>query len=277
MAAPSPIWRPAGATVLLYFQPNTGANQFADRVTVTDIYKGAYDTCTAGLLRRGTYGTGFRAGWVVTSSKVERERGFIGTLTINWETGGPSADSAFLPLDDFEEESIELNPKVERNKEFYGTTWPGNPNDKISDETISLVYQAAHAGTVQGRQAALDDLNALAGTAANDQYLWGIVLLDLLRSGAETYYLGGTRYRWYWHSFTLPGTSTARPSPNYYRTRGGFRQAPQGPLAGSFPTDMDWLRLADTVSPVGVNGSCYKITSTWLGGPFGHWSDVLYS
>jgi hypothetical protein len=276
MSAPTPIWRPAGSTSLLYFTPDTGPIQLADRVTITDIYQGTYNTCVGAVLRRGTFGTGSRAGWVVTSCKVDQSRGNVGKLTINWEAGGPSADSSFLPLDDFEEESIELNPKVERHPHFLGTTWPGNPNDKISEETITLAYDAAHASTISGRQSALDSLNKLY-TDDPDQYAWGIVLLDLLRSGGESYYLGGTRYRWHWHSFTLPPTSIARPSPDYYRTLGGFRQAPRGPLAGSLPSNMQWLRLADTVSPVGVNGSCYKITSTWLGGPSGHWSDILYA
>jgi len=37
-----------------------------------------------------------------------------------------------------------------------------------------------------------------------------------------------------------------------------------------------WLRLADSLNHAGVNGSMYKITRTWVGGPAGYWDPDLY-
>jgi hypothetical protein len=48
-----------------------------------------------------------------------------------------------------------------------------------------------------------------------------------------------------------------------------------GPMMGD--ASRSWLRLADVPEPAGVNGSVYKITSTWLGGSDGHWDKLLYS
>ena len=89
--------------------------------------------------------------------------------------------------------------------------------------------------------------------------------MDWLNHGHESYYLAGLKYMYIHHYFTLPTI-----------TMGGIIQSPTlGPLAGD--ATFSWLRLADAPEPVGVNGSVIRITSTWLGGPNGHWDPILYS
>lgn len=277
---PPVIWR--GNTGLI---PQwSGADlQLADRITDTDVYRGPIALCRYYALLRGTFGSGVnfdgtngpgaRLGWVVTSSTVNRERKGIGVLTIKWEVGGPWANSRFLPLDDFRSETIELYPKVERNKHMRGVSYPGNPNDRIAATTIALCYTAVH-GVVPARDKARGEILNMAGrtiapptgTTWADQAAWGIVLLDWLDHGAETYYQAGTKYIHIWHSFTWPTLSNGgiiEPFPN------------AGPRAGD--ASLSWLRLADNPEPAGVNGSVFKITSTWLGGPGGHWDPILYS
>jgi hypothetical protein len=244
-------------------------------VVLTDKYKATYANAESNLVLRGTYGTGSRAGMVCTSSRADGQRGGIGQLTINWEPGGAEADPFFLPLDDFDSQPVELYPKVERHKEFSGAgTGP------IMLDTIALAYQAAHAANASLRQSSIDVINALPTTLGNplgtDQKNYALELLRLLSLGAETYYLAGIKYQFYWHSFALPPYTTTIPAPSGHLTRGGFTQDPQGPLNGTFPTDMEWLRLADALQCIGCNGSCFKVTSTWLGGPGGHWDSKLY-
>jgi hypothetical protein len=264
------IWRPGQFLVKQYTGPSL---KLADRVTNIDVWRGPIALCWSNALLRGTYGIGDRGGWVVTSSDVKWEKMSIGTLTINWEVGGPFAPAYLLPLDDWREETVELYPKVERNKHMYGVSYPGNPGDVIAQDTVALCYQAVHGATAQARADARTQVLGMAsrssapptGSAWGDQADWAIVLLSWLQAGHETYYLAGVKTTYIRHYFTQPMT-----------TLGGFIQAPLwGPRAGDIM--LSWLRLADALEPVGVNGSVYKVTSTWLGGPGGHWDPVLYA
>jgi hypothetical protein len=264
------VWK---GSLLLVTQPGSGKITLTDRVTTTDIYRGPINLCYSSLLRRGTFGTGGRLGWVVTSSTVDPERKGIGLLTINWELGGSSANPAYLPLDEFELQPVELNPKVERHPLMYGTTYPGNPHDCIGIETIALCYTAINGATIGVRKQAVQTILNLAsresapptGTTWADQGAWAVVLLDWLSHGQETYYEAGLRYSWIWYSFTVPTT-----------TMGGFTQAPLGPLYGCFPANASALRLADSVQSAGVNGSAFKVTSNWLIGRNGFWNPIMY-
>jgi hypothetical protein len=219
------------------------------------------------------YGSGFRLGWVVTGSNVEAERKGIGVLTINWEIGGPYANPALLPLDDYRSESVELYPKVERNKQMYGPEYPGNPGDRIAVKTIARCYDAAHGVSPRRDQsrAWIENLyegvdeDPPEGSSWADQWVFATMLLDWLDHGHETYYQAGTKYSYIWHSFVFPtlhAGAVIEPCPT------------GGPRMGD--ASLSWLRLADNPEPAGVNGSVHKITSTWLGGPNGHWDPNLY-
>jgi hypothetical protein len=206
----------------------------------------------------------------VTSSKVSSERKGIAALSISWEVGGPYANPALLPLDDFRCESVELYPKVERN---HNLTNPGGESVGICTLAISLCYQAVHGVPTKDSEARKAVMNMAARTSTPpagstwaDQAILAQLLLAWLDKGFETYYLAGIKYSHVWYSFEFPALSeggVVEPFPT------------GGPLAGS--AAFSWLRLADTPEPAGVNGSVYKITSTWIGGPNGHWDPVLYS
>jgi hypothetical protein len=246
--------------------------QASDRNTGTDTYRGPLAQCYASILLRGTFGTGTRLGWVVTSSTVKAERKGIGLLAINWEVGGPDANPALLPLADFRSEEVELYPKVERNPQMFGPGYPGNPNDRITAQVIAMCYGALHHAPPLCDQlrAQIETLNLCTdeppeGTTWADQWLFATLLLDWLDHGNETYYLAGTKYSWIWYTFVWPTLSNGGiivPFPT------------AGPRMGD--ASLSWLQLADNPEPAGVNGSVYKITSTWLGGPNGHWDPNLY-
>lgn len=228
----------------------SGRITFADRVTLVDIFEGQYADCVAGLLARGVFGVGARAGWVCTSSMAEQiERGGVSRLTINWEAGGVFATEP-LPADDFSLQPQELYPRIERSPFFNGITQP----------TLALAYQTINGATNVARQAALDRLNTLADST---QKALGLALSSKLQKGEETFYLAYMRYIWISWSYTFPSLSI-----------GGVISAPGGPLTGRFGS-FSSLRLADSVEPAGVNGSMFKIMRTWLVAQSGYWDTDL--
>lgn len=245
---PLPIWKGFSGLII---QPESGKLSLSDRATFTDVYKGPAATCEGGVLRRGTFGSGDRAGWVVTSSISENEKGGIGKLTINWEAGGASASAGLLPLSEFDSQVVELYPKIERNAFFAG----------ITRDTISAAYAAVLGATKAQRDAAYAYVSGLSDPT---QQNLGLKLISKLQMGEESWYLAGMRYMYIWYSFTAPALNM-----------GGYVDSPA--FATTFGiASYDWLRLADFVQAAGVNGSAFKVTSTWLGGPGGYWDTDIY-
>lgn len=247
MPSISPLWF---GTTNLVLQAESGDIELADRSTRTDIYSGPYSTCVAGLLSRGTFGTGTRDGWVVARSKASHSKGGIGRLEITWEAAGSNSGCS-LPSDDFDLQPVELYPRVERNSYFASLT----------TATLALAYSTVQSATPEARSRAKATLDGLSNST---QKTLGLALADKLQKGVETFYMAGVRYTAYSHSWTVPTL-----------TIGGSIQAPAGPLSGKFGT-MSGLRLADGLQPVGVNGSMFKLSRIWLLGPAGHWDSDLY-
>jgi hypothetical protein len=260
MAVKKPRW--AGIRTLTA-TPESGQIVLGERSTLKDVYEGTYANCVAGLLARGTFGTGTRAGFVVTNCQVDSIKGARGKLVINWEPGGASATWP-LPCADFSCETIELYPRTERHALFNDHSVGGSSAD-ISLQMLALVYAAIHAATREAKLAAQQQVYNYSDTWQSDM---GVVLLDKLRKGEETFYMAGMKYTWWDFSYTMPTL-----------TLGGIIQAPAGPgsIPSGLPSNLSWLRLADGLQPVGVNGSMYKHTRTFMGGPTGHWDTDLYS
>lgn len=241
-----------------------GAMAIADRVTVTDTYTGPVWLCEQMQLPRGTYGSGFRSGWVCTGCSTAPQGAGLCQLTINWELGGPGANPDWKPLETFSLEVIELNPKVERHDYFKDVT----------DEELELIKQSVHGQSSEKRSAALDALNSLYLDPSYPPEKVQVIedLMSLLLKGVETYYLVGLKYTRTQYFFTVPALSL-----------GGTLSDPEGdfaPYLATYGGDIEafsWLRQADIISPVGVHGSTYKVDSTWLGAPGGHWSPILYT
>lgn len=219
------------------------------------------------MLARGTFGTGYRSGWVVNQCTCANERGAIGTLTIEWEAGGAAAVQP-LPIGNFACESQELYPKIERNTFFDG----------IDPFTVNLAQNAilshvdANGKPLTPRGWLATQITTTNGYAAGDiptQLAFASNLLNKLSRGEETFYLCGFRYWYEIFSYTMPTLS-----------RGAVTGTPGGPLAGLLASNTSWLRLADCVETSGVPGSMVKITVTWLGGPvyggLGYWDPNLY-
>jgi hypothetical protein len=252
------IWK--GPTNALVYQPNAPRLVYGDRVKAVDIYKGPQSLCAESMLARGTFGTGLRAGWVVNQCTCDTSRGDIGTLTIEWEAGGSSADQP-LPVGEFSLEPQEIYPKVERNPFFTG----------ITADTVSAVYNCLYSFDRSGANSANTIIqervtNAQDGGTPGTQTAFAFELLHKLQNGEESYYIAGYRYSFSTYSYTAPSLSP-----------GGIIGTPGGPIAGDLPGSVQWLRLADKIEPAGVNGSMYKLTQNWIGGPSGYWDSDLYA
>jgi len=277
-------------TTLLFSATESGTLVAGDRVRFTDVLYGPTALCYSSQPPRGAFGTSNfnstslnRAGWVVNQSTVANQRGGIGKLTIEWEAGGSSATMA-LPAGECRIEPQELYPRIEKNKYFQGTT-------PLLPVNVKIAYNAANLVTPDGAAPVNDvfyiALFGRAAIAANptaqpptpalpaiDPAITDATQLALARAlytkllrGEETYYLAGWRYTSIIYSYTLPTINI-----------GAVLQSPNGigPITIADST-IGWLRLADLVEPAGVNGSMWKITRTWLGGPNGHWDADLYA
>lgn len=262
------IWK--GPTNALVLQPNSPRLVYGDRVKAVDIYKGQQSLCAESMIARGTFGTGFRSGWVCNQCTVDTSRGDIGTLTIEWEAGGSEADQP-LPTGDFTLEPQEIYPKVERNPFFDGIcsdTIRGVYNGLYSVQQAGSSYPASKYIS-DGANTAANATPAFYGSAINSingQIQLGQELLSKLTNGEESYYIASYRYSFSTYSYTAPGLST-----------GGIIGTPGGPISGDLPNGIVWLRLADKIEPAGVNGSMFKLTENWIGGPTGYWDSDLYS
>jgi hypothetical protein len=295
-----------GPTNALVYQPNSPRLVYGDRVKAVDIYKGVQALCAESMLARGTFGTGFRAGWVVNQCTCDTSRGQVGTLTIDWEAGGSEADQP-LPVGDFSLEPQEIYPKIERNA-FFGNMVEGGeivPGSGILPETVRGAYNAMYSfqqdpsktpqyflnQSINGSTANVNGVSVTFGginfashpnTNANAQYAFGNALVGKLANGEESYYIAGYRYSYDLYSYTEPTLSEGGIIAN--RLEGDVLQYPNsaqydlgGPLNAAVPDNQGWLRLADKVEPAGVNGSMYRLTITWLGGPNGLWDPDLYT
>jgi hypothetical protein len=253
---PTINWK--GPTNALVIQPNSPKLVYSDRVKATTIMKGVQALCAASMLPRGTFGTGIYAGWVINQSTVDTERGAIGTLTYDWEAGGAGATQP-LPVGDFDLEPQELYPKIERAGVFKGITF----------KTLNICYNALYLATNATGTPLINDNFLTTNITDPTQLALAANLVSKLLKGEETFYMAGWRYWFEIFSYTEPFTS-----------RGGVTGTPSGPLA-RLPANVAWLRLADKLEPAGVNGSMYKLTVTWLGGPVlngvGYWDSDVYS
>ena len=212
--------------------------------TETRIYIGTYAVAAAAQKAYGTIGTGDLSGYLIKSSTVEPMRGLLGKLVDVWSAGGEDGNPSTnpLPSDQVSVSGTNQSPKTERNPRY------------LSLETIAGELErveTAIKGSAQGQRDAA--YSALSAT--------GQELVDKIRRGNESYYLASLSYSWVTHSYTLP---------TMYR--GGWVEAPGGPLAGYFVGDIAWLRTSDDLQ---YSNGIWALTRTWLGADA--WDADLYS
>lgn len=237
-----PTW--VGPTTTLVEMPGSPSIDYSEELVRTRTYKGLFSLCESSAPARWSLGTGAEAGYMVAKATVSRERGNIGTLTVVYKVNAASSGQP-LPPDDYDTDPFEINPRVERNSAF----------STVTDSEMSHVQAAVAAGDAATRAEHVQWVTSNGSTAAK-------ALLALMLRGTENYYQAGMKYIWSQSLYTAPAA-----------TLGGFIEVPGGTPGFTLPAGMSWLRMADKL---GQSGGIYRITRTWMGGPAGLWSTVLY-
>jgi hypothetical protein len=219
-------------------------------------------------------------------------RGII--LTITSEGSLPLFPN---PPDEFDIETVELNPALEKHPRYSDLTY----------KQRYLVRNSNIVDNVDLSQQYTNLINSIDTSSVNPpgalQYKEAKEMLFKQHKGEESFYLAGykitfTQYYWYpailnpggyiedpvsqgslpyyyWSSTGKPNglsifSSTATQNPNLYPISPPLNANP----ATLPPYGLSWLRQADTLH---LNRTWWKITKTWIGGPLGHWDKELYS
>lgn len=208
-----------------------------DAISCTRTYFGIYAMAVAGILGRGTVGTGAMSGWIVQRCAINRLRGGIGKLTIEYAAGGSNgAASGQMQLpDEMSIEPFEINPDLRKHKRYLtGGAYP------LTDTDYKAIELALSQRTTPPVQAA-DKVVLTAG-----QY-------DFFKKeirGQTMFIMNGFNYSWTQSYFYMTGTVNTRC----------YLEAPAGPLASFFPTSISSLRHADSLI---WTGAMFKYTRRW--------------
>lgn len=149
-------------------------------------------------------------------------------------------------------EPYDINPRIERHPIFFGLN-----ADQLT--VIRGVVQTFDPNAQLSQKDIKEKFDSVSKNQAN-------LMIDKIRRGMETYYLAGMKYFWVLHFFGVPTL-----------TLGGFIETPGGPLGNFLPSNLTWLCQSDSLTTTGPNGTIYRLTRPWMGGPDGHWCPDLYS
>lgn len=236
---PTPIWRGASALV---DQPGSPEWTFSENVSMTRTLRGPYALCLASAPGRGAIGTGIAAGLRVTESKVIRERGAIGLLTISFGViPGVPFENIPLPADTEELTQAQQEFAVEYHPLFAGL---GN---RIFQNIRTLVETAP---TSDAAEEAFTELSQLTGeTKATAENLYRKLQKGITHFALFPPVYTRTSYSW---------------QPPAVVNGGGIIETPF-PFQITLPTGYQWLRKGDSVN---WNGTHFVTTATWQGGKF---------
>lgn len=225
--------------------------EIGETITQTRIYHATISVCLANIVFKGTAGTGAQSGYQVQRCTVTSLGGSQGRLTLVWEANA-SGSGATLPPDEVAVQADNQSPRVERHPIFKPLEDQKVGAVGSEEYVLDLVENAVRAQTRTDRETALGKLAAVP---------LALKLIKKLQRGQESYYAASLRTAWVTHSWDLPSIS-----------RGGFRDPVQGPLAGYFVSDIDWLREADDLQ---YSNGIWRWTRSWLGSP--EWDPDIYT
>ena len=200
------------------------------------------------------------------------------------------------PPDEFDIETVELNPALEKHPRYNALTykqryWVRNA-DIVDSEDLASQYVK-----LLGNLSASADPGTLPSTITL-QTSQSQEMLFKKHKGEDTFYLAGYKVTWsryFWYPQILnPGGYIEDPVyggglPAYFWSTTGLPTGinifgstnllnanlyPQTGSASGPPYGLSWLRQADTIH---LNRTWWKLTSTWIGGPLGHWDNELYN
>lgn len=216
---------------------------FGENIAVTRSFSGPYSVCLSSAPFRGAAGTGIVAGYVVTESRVRRQRGGLGELVIQYGLPGGvvPGDGAQLPPDEAEIQNEKLERALAKHPRYSSLT-------EVLLNHINVLLETSD----DGKRA-----TALAAVTAS---VLALELYQKLKRGETHYLIYAPVYRLVLHSWTAPGALSS----------GGFRQTP--PSAPILPPgDNQWLREGDRAT---FNGTTWQVEKKWIGVP--EWDADIY-
>jgi len=291
---------PGAGGYVPFFQETSDSPEIESGEQSTIVHKWNCDYYTAQIYliayQRGTYmvdsqGNNCRVlSTRITPVPRTGMRGVI--LTITSEGSQPLFPN---PPDEFDIETVELNPSLEKHPRYAALTYRQRylvRNSNVSDDVdVSQTYKNAisqisssnspYSGSSQQQQEAQEllfkkhkgeDSFYLTGYKITlSQYYWfpqginpGGYIEDPVSQGGLPAYFWST-------NGTTSGTNifagTAQFNQNLYPPSGS---AP--PTA--FPYGLSWLRQADTLH---LNRTWWRLTRSWIGAPLGVWDNELYN
>lgn len=225
---------------MLIEQSNSPVIRFGESVEMTRVFRAKYEIALASAPGKGALGVGSAAGLRVRESNVQREKGGIGVLTIEYES---------VPGVPFE--NVPVPPTTETlNRHALDFSVKSHP-------LFASLSDSDHA-----------NINTLIHTTPDDisheqafEYL--ATLPQPKKAVAENLYNKLSRgvlvYVQYPPEFTRTSYHWDEPQNP---SGGGYIDTPV-PLLISIPSGFEWLRAADNVEH---NGTFYVLTEKWLGG-----------
>lgn len=288
----------AGGHFVQFFQELSDSPTVESGEQATIVHKFAcdYDTAQYYMITnpRGTYLTdkGGNTSRVLSTqiTPINRTgvRGVI--LTVTSEGQYPLFPN---PPDEFDIETVELNPSLDKHPRYKELTYQMRllvKNANIADNPDYVnVYQAT--------------INSITGSlsGSNLQQQEAQELLFKRHKGLDSFYLSGYKVTWssyFWYPqllnpgayiedpvqqgglpayfWSTTGQVTANPSNNIFSQTSVHNQNmyPNTSSLVTPPFGLSWLRQADTIH---LQRTWWRLTRSWIGGPVGHWDNELYN
>ena len=197
------------------------------------------------------------------------------------------------PPDEFDIETVELNPALEKHPRYAILTYNQRWLVRNADVADNPEYVQQYKNIIS---APLPNTNFPAAPIGNTQQSASLEMLYKKFKGEDSFYLAGYKITWsqyYWYPQILnPGGYIEDPVsqgglPAYFWSTNGqtdgtniFSQTtthnanmyPQPTL--NPPYGLSWLRQADTIH---LQRTWWRLTRSWIGGPLGQWDNQLYN
>ncbi len=286
--SPTPTANIRGSSVASTFEenPDSPEIELGEQSTIKHTFKLSWDN---GLLilpsvARGSVLTD-SAGNVtrVLSSTLRNSKVGLSTLEIVSE-----GISFGIPPDEFEVEEVEFNPQLYVHPYFQAIKDYAPGGDAYDGTRILQIIDNAVNGTSLASQDENQNLFDSSTIPDSDILTAANLLLAKRRQGIDTFQLSGLKVTWTTYA-SLPqlmdmGSYIQDPvdgglPPFFWSDTGEiggnniltYLSAINNPLF--YANGFSWLRQADHQS---YERTWFKLTSSWIGGPLGHWDTDIY-
>lgn len=220
---------------------------------------------------------------VLTSTFVQQTAN-LGILTVTAES-----ISFDVPPDEFAVEPIELNPSLFRHPRYatvvnyVGVTTGGAVT--TGAQIIATIQGATNYPSIPSQSEAAAQLTAAQITNSSVLAL-AQELFGFIQRGFDTFYLAGWRVTYSYYDFQPidlnPGGYIQDPVasgalPSYFWQDGDgdniFTSLSATVAPQFYEGGISWLRQSDAQV---FQRTWFKLTQTWIGGPFGTWNPIIY-